>query len=265
MEPTYPGAVSHYVNLGSFYDKEGLSEQKEALIRLDCAYKACYQNAYQCLYAAQQVRRSGEEKGFLTDEAQEKIAKRAQGILSREVKRRGTMRGKIQRRFLGGITCQGVLCCYETAEHICQRIYELQDVCGLAAEMLSALQEGAVAAGYDVISCLSPEAPEEIAHLLIPELSLAFVTTEAGKPLEKRPYRRIRMASMAEPQMMKAQKGKLKFSHRVAEALREEGIAELRRGKEIHDEIEAIYQPFVNFKGADKLTRGLIEEIRQLL
>ena len=264
MEPTYPGVVGHYVNLGDFYDKKGLREQKEVLIRLHHGYKGCYESAYRCIHAAQQVQSHGESM-LLTEAVGAKLAKRAAGILSREVKKKSAERGRIQRRFLGGLSCQGELCCYETAQNICGRIYELQDVWGLAAEMLSVLQEGVLAAGYAVISCLAPETPEKIAHLLIPELSLGFVTTKPARPLKAPPYRRIRMRSMADEQLLKQHKGKLRFLRRVAEELRQEGIAQLRHGKEIHDEMEAVYRPFVNFKGADKLTRGLIEEIRQLL
>jgi hypothetical protein len=200
----------------------------------------------------------------VTPSTQEKAAKRANGILSREVKRKRGKRGKETKRFLGAITCQGVLCLYETIQSQCKRIYELQECCGIAHYVLQELKEGILAAGYDIVSFPSPEDPERLAHLMVPELSLAFVTTMPNQPMEKRPYRRIRMESMAEKELLKTNRAKLRFAYRIANELDEDGIQELKGAKAFHDEMEAIYHPFVNFAGVNKVTKSLIEEIEQL-
>ena len=74
---------------------------------------------------------------LLTDELSQKLAKRAHGILSREVPRRKSMEpGHVKQRFLGAVTHKGPLCLYDTALAQCDRIYELTDSCGLAHELL---------------------------------------------------------------------------------------------------------------------------------
>lgn len=263
IEPSYPGALGHYINLGKFYDRRALSGSGEELVRLTKAYKGCYTRAYQCIRAAREIRRKGEQV-FLTATAIAKAEKRADGILSRELRKKAAGRGKEVRRFLGGITCEGELTLIDTVYTQCKRVYELQESCGLAPVMLSHIRERALAVGYDLVVCPSGEDPEKLAHILIPELSLAFVTTVGGAALEKRPYRRVRMDSIADRELLKEHRSKLRFASRMADELMKDGIRELRGAKAFHDQMEALYHPHVDFKGVDKLTGELTREILSL-
>jgi len=263
MEPAYPGALGHYINLGECYDRKKLRPIAGELVELVKKYQACYQRAYQCFRAAVEVRRNG-EKELVTPSTLLKIEKRANGILSREVKRKKGKQGKVTQRFLGSITCQGIFCLYETVQSQCKRIYELQENGGLAHYLLSNLKEGILNAGYDVIAYPSPEDPTRLEHLMVPELSLAFVTTMPHKTLEKRPFRRIRLESMVDKDLLKSNKPKLRFANRIANDLIEDGIHELEKAKAWHDDLEALYHPYVDFTAVNKISKKLIEEIAQL-
>lgn len=263
IEPAYPGALGHYVNLGDFYERAQLHTHAGELISLKQRYQAAYARAYQCLRAAQEVRRNG-ESACQTEAALAKTKKRAKGILSRELKRRKGVRGTLHRRFLGAITCHGRLELGDSLRAQYKRIYEIEDHGGLAGELLRDLQEGVLAAGYNAIACLSADDPNRLAHLVVPELSLAFLTATGTAKKEKRPYRRVRMESMLEREELKLTRPKLRFSKRIAWELTADAIRELEKAKALHDEMEAVYHPFVNFKGIDRLTKELLEEIKAL-
>ena len=147
------------------------------------------------------------------------MAKRARGILSREVKKTGRQSGRATQRFLGAVSCQGHSCRFETVDALCRKVYELSDTYGLGAGMLTTLAAGAMAAGYDVILCPSPLFPDRAEHLLIPELSLAFVTSTPTLTYPGRPYRRIRLDAMVEGEVMRQFKSRLKFARKVHAAL----------------------------------------------
>ena len=202
MEPKYPGLVERYVNLGDCYDRAGLQPLRQELMGCMKGYKACYQRAYRCLTAAAQI---GEDLRslLLTPALEAKMAKRARGILSREVKKGDGEAGRAVQRFLGGVTWKGVLCQFETVDTLCKRVYELADTYGLAHSMLTHLAAGALAAGHDVIVCPSPLFPDRMEHLLIPSLSLAFVSASPSLPYPKRPYRRIRLDAMADAELLR--------------------------------------------------------------
>jgi len=262
VEPKYPGVVERYVNLGDCYDKAALSKIRGDIIASMQGYQDCYGRAYRCLTASAQI---GEDMRALleTPALDAKMVKRARGILGRELKKTGTEPGRAVQRFLGGITWKGVLCYFDTADAQCKRIYELSDTYGLAHTLLTQLAAGAMAAGHDVVVCPSPLFPDRMEHLIIPSRSLAFVSTNAALPYEKRRYRRIRLDAMVDPELLRRNKARLKFSRKVSAALMDEAVESLAQAKTMHDALESLYNPHVDFERvyrmADEITAQLLD------
>ena len=260
VEPKYPGVVERYLNLGECYDLAGLKAARKEIMAAMKGYKACYARAYRCLDAAAEIA-SDMRALVVTPAVEEKIARRAKGILSREVKRTGEGTGTVKQRFLSGITHKGVMVEFDTVDRLCKRVYELSDTYGLGHLMLTHLLAGAVAAGHNVIACPSPMAPDRLEHVLIPDLSLGFITSSPSQPYEKRPYRRIRMDAMADPDAVHRSKARLKFSRKVSGALMEEAISSLDQAKTMHDDLEALYNPYVDFDKVQARADGVAKEI----
>ncbi|NCB62386.1 MAG: hypothetical protein EOM52_02045 [Clostridia bacterium] len=260
MEPQYPGVVERYVNVGECYDKAGLGDVRREIMSCMNGYQECYQRAYRCLGAAEDILEDMRSI-LLTPAVETKIMKRARGILSREIRRTGGGPGRITRRFLSGVTHQGLLCLFETADVQCKRVYELSDSYGLAHIMLSVLLSGVTAAGHDVIACPSPMDPDRLEHLLIPSLSLAFVTSSPALPYEKRPYRRVRLDAMVDEDAAHRGKARLRFSRKVSAALIGEAVDSLTQAKAMHDELEALYNPYVDFDRVHRMADDISEEL----
>ncbi len=262
MEPKLPGVVDSYVNLGRFYDHTALLPLREDIQEATEGYKGHYKRAYRCLTAAAQLKE--DDRALLDSPALEaKALKRARGILGREVKKTGRGPGRAVQRFLGAVSCQGVLCRFDTADALCGKVYELVDSYGLADRMLTALASGCVSAGYDVILCPSPLFPDRAEHLLVPELSLAFLTSRSALPYPGQPYRRVRLDAMADADVLRRHKARLKFSRKVQAALLDEAVEALAQAKAVHDRLEALYNPHVDFDGvyrqAEEVTQALLE------
>ena len=246
VEPRLPGAVERYVNLGDCYDHEGLKKIRGELEQAMKGYKGCYTRAYRCLRAASEI--TADRTALIqTPELEEKIAKRAKGILSRECRRSGRGEGKVCQRFLSAVTHEGVLVEFDTVERQCRRVYELSDTYGLGHLLLTHILSGAVAAGWDVIACPSPLFPDRLEHLILPQLSLGFVTTLSGAPYPHRPYRRLRMDAMADRELLQRNKARLSFSKKVSAALLDEAVSSLAQAKAMHDDLERLYNPYVDF------------------
>lgn len=261
IEPRYPGVVEQYVDLGTCYRREGLDDVRGAIIRVTGAYKAGYGSAYRCLAAAGKVQE--ELRSMLTTpEMEGRLQRRAGGILSREVhRRRGAAPGRATKRFLGAVTHRGRMRFYGTAEAQCSRIYELSDRYGLAHSLLLPLLEGTVQAGYDVVACPDPMAPERLAHLIVPELGLGFISTTPALPFKGKPYRRIRVEGAVEPQLLREGRARVRFAKKTADALTDEGILYLARTKARHDEMEDLYHPYIDFDRVRQVADGIVEEI----
>lgn len=260
VEPVYPGAVESYVNLGDCYDHTALSDIRHQIMACMSGYKDCYKRAYRCLMAAAEI--AEDMRSILTTQwLESKASKRADGILGREIRKRGSGSGQVTQRFLDAVSHQGTLTYYETADTLCKRIYVLEDSFGLSHSLLAHLLTGATSAGYDVIACPSPMAPDRLMHLLIPELSLAFLSALPGSDSHKHPYRRIRMDAMADPELTRRNKARLRFSRKIFSALMDEAVESLAQAKSMHDDLEALYNPHVDFEKVYRMADQLAEQI----
>ena len=220
----------------------------EAVKTYTHAYQAAYVRAYHSLKAARQVELDAVTavgKAFDADRARRLV----RGIIQRELRESGKQTGKTTRRFIGSITHKGYIWRFDSVEALCPRVYEFADSWELAGESLAAIHGAAAERGWDTIACMAPEEPDRLEHLLIPGLGLAFVTSRPGMDYGRKPYRRVRLDAMTEPE----NKARLRFQTRMAALLREEGVAALREAKANHDRLEAVYNPYVDFDGVRTL------------
>jgi hypothetical protein len=262
VEPKYPGAVERYINMGSCYDTQALWPLKQEIMTCMKGYKGCYQRAYRCLDAAAEIMED-QRAVLLTDALSQKLAKRARGILSREIPRqKPDAPGQVKQRFLGAVTHRGAVCLYNTALAQRCRVYVLSDSCGLAHELLIHLLAGAAANGFDVIACPDPMAPDRLAHLLIPQLKLAFLSTSGPLEFPGKPFRHIRLDTAADGDIIRRCRPRLRFAKKVSAALVEEAVTSLAQAKAMHDDLEAIYNPHVDFDLVQRMAQDIWAEIQ---
>ena len=263
MEPKYCGAMEQYVNLGAFYDAEALRSRKREIMDITRAYKACYTKAYNYLSAAGQLER--ELYSVLNTEAVNTIIKkRIKGIVSREMKKKAG-RGKVAFRFLSAFTYEGIVCRFDTVEALCERVCTVDNAFGFAPDMLSLLADAAVENGYDIILCKSPTAPDKIAHIMIPELSLAYISQSGKQKYIGKPYKHIRLDALADRELLRENRDSIRAGRKLLDALYHEGWTALADAKTLHDKLEAIYNPYVDFSGVDELAEEHIKELAKFL
>ena len=259
IDPAYPGATGHYVDLGAGYDRRALFPLREKIVAAARAYQVCYPQAYRRFQAAAESLRRGRAP-LHTEGAAEKTKKRAGALLQREAGGDRPGRGRVSRRFLGGLTCKGSLLLEDTVSALCDHGYQIRDDCGLADLLLRELEAGFLDRGCDVVACLDPMRPERLAHLLVPERKAAFLTG----PVSGLDCRTIRTESLVDKETWREGRGFLRLSLRVAEELVEEGIGFLAQAKARHDELEDLYHPHVDFSLCQDLTDRLTREILAL-
>ena len=261
VEPKLPGAVDHYVNLEPCYNAATLAPLRGQLKAGFAGYKECYQQAYGNLAAAAQVRQ--DVRAILqSDPLRSAMQKRANGILSREVHRKkGAPMGRVRQRFLSGMTCQGNLHLWDTAFTQCPRVYHLCDRYGMGHEMLSLLLTGIQRSGYDVVACPSPMAPMRLEAVLAPSLKLAFLACPGDTPLPATPYRRVHIDAMLDSTLLREHRGRLRLSERIANQLETTATGCLAQAKAMHDELEQLYHPHVDFQQVTRTAEEIIAQI----
>jgi hypothetical protein len=276
VEPKYPYIVERYLDLGRFCDGDLISDSTgDTIKRLIPEYKSKYVSVYRCIKAARFI--TDDLFGTVFDmDVVEKVKKRAAGIIKREITSRKSKsspaeakQGKEIRRFLSGMTPKGNILLTETVHDLCDRVYEIIDSYGYCHFMLAPIRNAAVSAGYDVFSCYCPMNPDiKIDHLIIPELSLGFVTVHSDFPCVSSPYRRIHIDAYIPSHLLRNNRQKLKFMRRTCASLLDEATDGLRTAKALHDRIEALYNPAIDYNAiysyADELGERLLKRYLHL-
>lgn len=263
VEPQCAGVVERYIDLSGFYDRAGLQPLKQDILAATAEYQGHYKRVYRCLGAAGELRRDMNEL-LDTEGVRQRMAKRAAGIISRELKRPANGDGHADQRFVSAVTHKGAFTLWDTVSTQADRVYELADGYGLAHHLLSPILTAALAAGHDAVACPDPMAPDRLAHVVFPGLSLAFVTSTQEDPWPHHAHRRLRLDAMADADVYRLNRPRLRFTKRVAAALMEEGIVGLSQAKEAHDRLEKLYNPYVDFEGVARLADQVADQVLAL-
>lgn len=264
MEASFPGVVERYVNVGGCYDCEGLQEVRDEVMACSGRYRETMSRVLPCLTAAGEM---GETVLDIlsTEKLLERLRKRGNGIVNREIKGKrkgeGKRVGRVTQRFLSGHTSEGRVGLCHSVGRQCERVFELWDGYGVSHGILLPIMTGAVNCGYDVVACLNPMNPKRLEHLIVPELSLGFVTSSSGMVYEGNVERRIRLETMLDEGILKENRSRVRVYRKMYGALMEEISHILGDGRRIYGELEGIYHPYVDFGRLSEMTKELGEEV----
>ena len=161
LEPKFPGAVENIINTGAFWDKKKLAEKSDLIRSLTLENSMHHFRSARYLSAA----------GAINDEniriassfiKGEKINSFAIRFVSREMpakRKKGT--GKRIRRFISGITPEGVVFLDETVTAQAVRVIGIKDNYSAVSPLVcQRIGDLAVKNGYDVIFCQCPMRPK---------------------------------------------------------------------------------------------------------
>lgn len=251
IEPVFAGAADNYVNLGAFYDTDALYGKKSEIISLNRRYKALYSRAYR-LISAGAAAQDGKAVP-LSEEVILAATKRARGIITREIKPLEKKRGKTSYRFLSALTCKGYVSDFDTVNALAERVCVLDNEFGLASLITEAVASAAEERGYDTIRCLDPISPDITEHVIIPELSLALISSCTRAPYGGPCYRHLRLDAPVTRSMKKSARNDLRTARKLSDMMFSEAAKILSEAKELHDQLEQIYNPHVDFEGVKRL------------
>ena len=236
---TEPGAFavdSDYVNLGSFCRLPLSASDGTRIQRLNRAYKGLYRQAYALLSAAASVRDAAPQEN-----PPAWLAGHIGSILDRELYQVPVKPVPSLHRFFSAISCQGYLHLNEEILKLCKLFYTFD--AGAPAALALVVQE-ARTRGARLILSPDPLEPSRLSAVLLPDCGLAFV--DCGWDLPGQQYIQLKAVPSRSPEH---------FAPLMAQA-----IDRLRQAKALHDELEAVYKPYMDFPALDAFTAQQIEE-----
>ena len=227
------------------------------MLSLNQAAKYHYSQAYRLIPAAAML----EEHitaSVIDVVDQNRLLKRAMGIASRELPKRSTP-GRLRKRLIDGITPKGQMCLFDTVDVLAKRVYALEDNYGLSYLMLEPLCRTALERGHVVYGCYCPKNPGRLRHLILPELSLAFVTSTQNQPYPGSPYRRIRLDACVSNEKNSIRKN-ARLMRRLSQSLLNDACKEIDAAKRLHDRIEDIYRPHIDIEAVNETIRSFVSQ-----
>lgn len=264
--PEFPGVVEEEITLCDV-DAEKLAEQREHILQFAARAAAQYDRAYRFLSAA--VSLQGDTYRIaLENTDSEAIEKYASGLSKRLFVPHGD-EAKDTPRYLSGITADGIVCFSDSILSNYARVFLIEDDYGIGSLLLTALREKALSCGLSVVTCncsmLPDERPE---HLLIPSLSIAFLTSNRFHRIESRSCRHINIKRFMDCDSLRLKKARIGFNRRASRELFHQAVSLFAEAKADDDIVKSCYTPCIKLEKAqkkiDKLTDKLAEMAAEL-
>ncbi len=271
MDPVTPGAVDKIVNLGEFWNEEGIAASKDEIIDLNEETSKWYRVAYNYLNAAKSVFRSLEEVYRDAVEFSE-IYRIVANIIAEEFKGKeiSFIAGQKKNFFASAITGNGVINYIPSLMGNIKKVYMINCPVGFSNNsFMEIIAEGAIYRGLKVEAFYCPICPDEkIEHLIIPDLGIAFMTMNEYHDIEpweitelddnEREIMLIDMNDYMNPCKLQKNSELLKTLREEYDILIDKACKYLKKAKETHLKVEDYYVPNMNFM---KIS-NLISEIR---
>ena len=192
-----------------------------------------------------------------------KIKRAASRIASREFGRPTGRIGEESHRMISAVTPDGITFFGEAVRQLCERIYIIEDDnIASSAALLSLLRGYALSGGHDIITSPSPLSPDgEPEHLLIPDLSLGFVTSNRLHPAEFDGAVKINSSRFTDRTALRRHMSRLNFTKKAYGEFIGEAVNSLASAKSIHDDLESIYISAMDFSHMDELAKSIAEDM----
>ena len=296
VDPKNPGAVDEIVNLGEYWDTEGLRSHRDAVISCNERTSAMFELVYGYLGSA------GKRSEFLADVLQSLLGAEAVFEVRRALQvklgsiltvrrtesRRnrecamgsGQVPGMCKKAFVGAITPDGIKSGISSLIQGLEKVILLRCPAGFPTQqILEPAMQRLLDAGFDLEAYYCPMDPEKkLEHIIVPDAGFAIVTCnryhtvdpdQATCPGQK--FMEVSRELLKGDNKETDQEGEL-GSELTLQAIRsdlEEGIhADLTKALEllkntrrVHDELESYYIPSMNFAEIEKVQTKLIAEI----
>lgn len=252
LDAVYPAAAAMYLDLGAFYDTEALRPRLPEIADVNRRYKALYDRAYALIAAADACSVSGCPDLFPAD-ALEIVVRRAGRTASRILSSSHRDAGSIRHRFYSAFSCKGWVHREETLLALCPQVFAVENRFGLAPLFLETLADAVTARGVSAIFCHDPMHPEQLEAVLLPDIGTAFLALRTPEDFSGPIRRHIRLDRLILPERLRALRPELRRAEKLQNELLANAQHFLEQAKALHDDLEAIYNPHVDFDSVRQL------------
>ena len=269
------------INLGECWNEEGIALNKDEIIDLNEDCSGWYRIAYNYLNAAKSVFKSLEEIYYKAVEDSEIYRVVADIVTSEYGEYPICLRpGRQKKFFAGAITPGGLVNYLRSLLDNIQKVYLVSVPEGFSNQsFMEVLKEGAVYRGFDTEVFYCPMGPDEkIDHIIVPQLSLAFITVNEYHDLEpwelfdeeedseerEKELTLIDISDYMKQHVLEENTLLMAELKEEYEILLGRAIKALECARKAHMKVESMYIPNMNFTRISALSDEVFEELSKI-
>ena len=258
VEPEAPGADERVLSLYHTIDADALHPHKDEVTALFARNQLLRSRAARYVASAGSLLLDSRRAEACSANF-EKVRRYVKRLCTRLLPRTEEM-GSEELRLLSAITPKGEVFYQGTVQALADRCILFRDDYGAVSRLLLELiRAEALARGYHIITCPCAMHPEDqIDHLFIPSLRLAFLTDNPWHPVHISGVQAVRCTRFLDREHMAGFRARLRFNERAATELLDQAVALMAQAKSCHDELETYYRAAVDFAEVEKVTEETI-------
>lgn len=255
VDPKNPGCVDEIIHLGEYWNEAAITAYKAEIIHCNTMIKECFQRAYRLLRAAKTMYDDIESINYSALDpiranllAEEMITKLFSGIET-------TGSGKTRRLFVSAITPSGPINYLESLVSTVQNRYIITGSPGTGkATLVQKLADAARVRGLDTEIFLCPFDPLKPEHLVIPALRTCIITsTEPHTVTMADNFAKIDMDECLDRSALTPYIPIMEYDKSMYHELFSRAVHSIQQAKQLHDELESYYIPYMDFAGIESL------------
>ena len=252
MDVKYPCVRETIINLGQFWDESKLIPKRNKIIELTNLKSECYKNAYNCLSAfgsVEDIKKRLLSRVLMRD--------KMDSIVFRIVERVSGSKGESKKIFATAFTSEGV----KTANAFCdvKTVYRVNGI--LSEFFMTSFANLTNELGLKrIVSCSATDfaLPDAIYF----EETKTLVTSLSVLPCKSVSEEKIISSSrFTDNAALASIRAKLRALDKLSNELLIEARNQLSNAKSVHNEIENVYIPSMDFKSLDRYTSSVIKSI----
>ena len=260
LEPVWPGVCEEIVNLGEFWNADIIKKNSEKIFEVSKQKSVFHRKASCYLRAAGQV---------ITDSLH--IAERctdidrctafAESTVKKLIPDKNSDNGKEWIRFIQGVTPLGIVSYTDSITDYYENRVVISDPYGSVGNIfMRVVREYALSKGYEIITVKNAFLPSSmIDHVLIPKLSLAFVTENKLLSFGGN-ERRIHARRFIEASQIHSYRQRLLFNRRITKELIMAASETLVAAKDAHSKLEKYYISAMDWSAATEFAERFVKE-----
>ncbi|MBS3873590.1 MAG: hypothetical protein KGZ92_01390 [Firmicutes bacterium] len=268
VDPKLPGVVDEIINLGEYWHTPSLRKHRDNITGITTEISRSFRKAYSFLRVARNY--YDDYQSYFVDTGAINIARLnevAATIQAEHFPQRVFVQGSRERHlFATALTPIGPINFLPSVTANCNRHVVLLGEPGTGAEyVVDLLRRRALCSGLTVESYHCVMRPDVVEHLVIPQLSLAIVTSREAHSYQAPSGGHEVLGAVVESTRLAALRADMAYVDAESKRALAQAIAFLARAKALHDELETYYVPHMDFSQVDARREQVLAEIRGLI